>query len=535
MNKIFGGVAPEGRFVVGLHKPAYRVANLRENDYLSTLGIDEEGRVYDNRINFPENDVVEEQADRVYEIPNPFPFRGVTYIAGRWADRTANRPEKIFLPPAPWVSFRESLSQWPGGDFSDELMALLPEPLQLALAVSSTDPDDLVRLAAISCDIWFDDTSGRPRGLFYEKDDAGRARPKIKNHRLFEAVANNHWLPDDYKRIMVLRPGAQGGSEITAEWRGAEPTGHVFEYLRRNSYIPWGHYAANMADDVVRYRINDLRPEDVRGMRHLYYQRTYARLAHMLGLDFRHRRRTLSEDEVEQLRARILAAVNSGGQKSVLGLNATVWGWNFGFDYAPSHYRLHASHQQVHQQYALSPATVETLDKKQIPSYCSGDLVAAFISDYFQKTGRPFFEAYLQAIETNIRTDGRSGERSLVVHRDDHVMLFVPKAQTSQWELQLMTLKPVANILEADAGVRQSLDRAIHLAVTVLAGLGARMITTIEYSGRISPVKTDQRLVYSFLPRLPESPGAFSEFQLRWINGHFPEDFAAACRMKSGL
>ncbi len=42
--------------------------------------------------------------------------------------------------------------------------------------------------------------------------------------------------------------------------------------------------------------------------------------------------------------------------------------------------------------------------------------------------------------------------------------------------------------------------------------------------------ENDQRLLYSFLPKLPESPGAFSETQLRWINGHFPEDFAAACR-----
>jgi hypothetical protein len=39
-------------------------------------------------------------------------------------------------------------------------------------------------------------------------------------------------------------------------------------------------------------------------------------------------------------------------------------------------------------------------------------------------------------------------------------------------------------------------------------------------------------MVYAFLPRLPESPGAFSEAQLRWINGHYPEDFALACRLR---
>jgi hypothetical protein len=56
------------------------------------------------------------------------------------------------------------------------------------------------------------------------------------------------------------------------------------------------------------------------------------------------------------------------------------------------------------------------------------------------------------------------------------------------------------------------------------------MITNIEYSKRFDAPDKDQRLLYPFLPRLPESPGAFSEAQLRWIKGHYPEDFAAACR-----
>jgi hypothetical protein len=218
-----------------------------------------------------------------------------------------------------------------------------------------------------------------------------------------------------------------------------------------------------------------------------------------------------------------------------LFFDATIWGWNFGFDYAPTQYRLHASHQQTHQQYALTPARVETTDGEQIPSYSSGDLVADFIREYYRKTGRRFFEAYLEAVENNTRTDARSGESSLVVYRDDNVILFVPKAQTSQWELQLMTVKPVANVLQADTATRQALDRGIHTAVRVLAGLGARMITTIEYAGRISSTEPDQRLIYSFLPRLPESPGAFSEAQLRWINGHYPEDFASACRLNYGI
>ena len=64
----------------------------------------------------------------------------------------------------------------------------------------------------------------------------------------------------------------------------------------------------------------------------------------------------------------------------------------------------------------------------------------------------------------------------------------------------------------------------------MLGAMGARMITTIEYSKSVVDSDADQRLLVSFLPRLPESPGAFSEAQLRWINGHYPEDFALACR-----
>ena len=188
MNSFLGGVAPEGRFLVGVHRPAYRVVNLRENDFPDILGMRSGGRAHTNESNFPGGDVVVDRADRVYEIPNPFPFLGVTYIAGRWADRTANKPEKIFLPSPSPVSLRKSISQWAGDRDPDDLIALLPEPLQLALAVTSTDPGDLVRLAGISCDIWFDETSGCPQGLYYFRDDKGTVRPRISNEKLFEAV-----------------------------------------------------------------------------------------------------------------------------------------------------------------------------------------------------------------------------------------------------------------------------------------------------------------------------------------------------------
>jgi hypothetical protein len=70
------------------------------------------------------------------------------------------------------------------------------------------------------------------------------------------------------------------------------------------------------------------------------------------------------------------------------------------------------------------------------------------------------------------------------------------------------------------------------LTMQLLERMGARMITVIEYSKRFDSEDDDQRLLYAFLPRLPESPGAFSEAQLRWICGHYPEDFAEACRAR---
>ena len=113
-------------------------------------------------------------------------------------------------------------------------------------------------------------------------------------------------------------------------------------------------------------------------------------------------------------------------------------------------------------------------------------------------------------------------------------MLFVPKAQTSQWEVQIMTMpnqqgQLPGNILECSQETRHSLDTALLYAQKAMAALGAQMVTSIEYPKRFGST-ADQPLLYALLPRLPESPGAFSEAQLRFINGHYPEDFAAVCR-----
>ncbi|WP_031388170.1 hypothetical protein [Desulfonatronum thiodismutans] len=538
-------ITPEGRFHFGVHRPSYTVANLRAEDHLEALGRTETGKEMDNQRNFPAGDVQVDRASEIYEIPNAFPFRGTTYVDSSWADAKALDPLSITLPAPESTSMHRALDTifgateytTPSADKA-ALFAVLPESVLLAVAVASTDPDDLRIIAALSCDLLFDDAddpSGAvPTGLRYTKDADGRIRPVIHRHDLFEAVVNNPRLPDAYKVAMVLRPGVQGGSEVVGDFRfGPDGRTHVFEYLRRNSYIPWGHFAANMAHDAVRYGIRELDVEDILGLRHLYYQRTYIRLAELCGLATPRRRR-LAAEELEELRITTLDHIRRAaacGEEPAY--TATLWGWNFGFDFAPSGYRLHASHQQVHQQYALIPGALPTCwssAKSAFRPFACGDLVADAVERYRADTGQGLFTDYLRAIRANRRTDGRPGEADLVVHEDDQVLLFVPKAQASGFELQLMPLGTVGNVLEADAACRAALDRAMLTAQRALEGLGARMVTSIEYSRRLDSGDPDQRLLYAFLPKLPYAPGGFSEAQARCIVGHYPEDFALACR-----
>ncbi len=525
-------ITPDGKFQYGIHKPVYSVANLRQDTRLAALGQTSDNQPVDNARNYPQENIAVTTADWIYEIANPFPFKGCTYIDKEWADASAENPRRIRLGPPAEISLTATLKI---AGIGNALFAQLPEPLLLALATCSTDPDDLVILAGLSCELVGD--GEQPTGLRLREDSSGRLRPVIHNHALYEAVANNPHLPDDYKIVMVIRPGAQGASEIVGEWPKDGNT-HVFEYLRRNSYIPGGHYAANMADDAIRYSIAALGPDDITGLRHLYYQRTFVRLAAELGVPLPATKKMLLLEELEALRLIIAGKLQGMGSGS-----ASLWGWNFGFDFAPSLYRLHASHQQIHQQYAMVPSRVAIYNKGceqpvgQLPSYCCGDLLAELIDDYRQINGGDFFTDYRAAIAGNGRMDGRSDlAASLVVWSDSNCMLFVPKAQTSQWELQLMTLPNAdgnlpGNVVECDPAVRRSLDTGILMAQKALAGLGTRMVTSIEYAKRFGGENyLQQPLLYAFLPRLPESPGAFSEAQLRFINGHYPEDFAAVCR-----
>lgn len=535
-------VGADGAFLYGIHKPDYRVTNLRPPREPFSLGQTTKEQMVDNRGNFPSGDLRVTEADWIFEIPNAFPFRGRTFITRSWADAAAADPRRISLAPREEVSLAKALAKT---GVAAALYHQLPRPLLLALATCSTDPADLTRLAQQSCEFIF--AGETPIGLCYNEDRSGKFQPLIKDHPLFEAVANNPHTPDPYKIAMVIRPGAQGGSEIVGEWL-QEPSGsHAYEYLRRNSYIAGGHYAANMAEDAIRYDIASLSADDLCGLRHLYYQRTFVRLAEQLGLTPPTTARLLDAAELESLRQGILKLIN---QKDFLPLQscpATLWGWNFGFDYAPSLYRLHASHQQIHQQYAMIPGAIGLYREGMteavgtMMAYSCGDQIAAWLQEYQRLGHGDFFANYRRAITGNRRIDERRDlSADLIVWADRHVMLFVPKGQTSAWELQLMTLPDSegelpGNIVECDPEVRHSLDTALLKAQQALAGLGARMVSSIEYPKRLGKTEGPaQALLYAFLPKLPEAPGAFSEAQLRWINGHYPEDFAAACRNALG-
>ncbi len=535
--KIRSCVTPQQQFMYGIHKPDYITANLRINTKISPLGTLDASQTYSNKVNFPDSDVRVKDADWIFEIPNPFSFRGSTFIDKEWADNSASNPHKTNLPPKEELSLNELFRK---EDIPPSLFNKLPTALHLTLATSSTDPKDLVQLAEICCS-FEKNKEAVPIGLRYTKDSQGRPRAVINNHDLFEAVANNPALPDCYKIVMVLRPGTQGDSEIVGDFRDHDGN-HVFEYLRRNSYIAGGHYAANMADDAIRYSINDLSESDINGLRHLYYQRSFVRLATHLEIKISNKQKLYSSEALEQLRIDIKKSIKKGTSPEI---TSTLWGWNFGFDYAPTGYRLHASHQQIHQQYAMLPHTVALhngslhTSTETMPSFGCGDMIAEVIQSYHNDNKSDFFTDYLACIRKNVRMDDRDDlESSLIVWEDEHTILFVPKAQTSQWELQLMAKENengeiIGNILEADTASRTSLNRGIFMAQKALAGLGARMVTSIEYPKRIGKTgETGQHLLYSLLPKLPQSPGAFSEAQLRYINGHYPEDFAAVCRQQ---
>ncbi len=535
-------VDPSGIFICGLHQPCYRVINHRQSEALAVIGHGPDGRKVNNQANFPSGDLAVAHANGVYEIPNPFPFWGTTYILYRQAGYFSEYPERLRLR----TGYRESDRSIPllkdllagslkGTSRESYSIKDLPRSLLLALAQTSRDPEVLKAIAHLACDFELDNRK-EPIGLRYRDSGSGEMRPIIHDHELFDVLGNNIALPDRYKVTMLLMPGVQGDSPIVGEYISGPQT-HIWEYLRANSYIPWGHYAANMAQDSVRYRAEDLTSEDIIGLRQLYYQRVYTQMALNLNIAYVREVGSMCESELESLRKAVTQeVVERQGRGEKIPYTATLWGWNYGFDFSPSGYRLHASHQQIHQQYALIPPYIETVDPgnspaESIPTYAVGDQVAYFAAIYKKSYGVPFFDTYLRAIHSNTRLDGKKDlPASLVLYEDKNVMVHVPKAQRCHGEVQIMTTGHVGNILEAGPETRRSLDMCIRLVIQTLARLGAQMITCYEVSKRFDSLDPDQRLFYCFLPRLPGSPGAFSERQGRWITGHYPEDYAEAFR-----
>ncbi|MBT8407209.1 MAG: hypothetical protein KJP05_07110 [Deltaproteobacteria bacterium] len=519
-------VAPSGEFVYCIHKPQFTASNLRGNDYVVDLGKALNQETIYNADNFPDNDVQATSADWIYEIPNAFPFMGATFILKSKADQT----------PDGHNPFGDLLIRDPQRRDDVDLETQSRSSL-LSLASTSTDPGILTKLAEGSCRFTYDEEPQLPTGMIHDQTKKGDLQPVILDFQLFQLVSNNPFLPDEYKRAMVLTPGVQGKSPIVGEYVDGDT--HIWEYLRENSYVPWGHYAANMAHDAVRYKAKSLTEQDIVGLRHLYYQRIYVQLSIELGMPVEAKRRSLTPDELEDLRLSLVAEIgkrNKSGHQ--LPFNTTIWGQNFGFDLSPSGYRLSASHQQIHQQFALVRANVPSFvhgeNKTRVatmPTYSQGDVVDQFIGAYKEETGRDFFETYLEAIRNNHRLDGRTDkEKNLIFHQDENVIGFVPKAQRSQGEVQVMAKVKCGNVLEADPSIRDSLDRAILLTMKMLENLGVEMFTAFEISKRLDNPNPDQRLLYCFLPRHPRSPGGFSEFQQRWISNHYPEDFAKVCR-----
>ena len=237
-------VSPAGTFVYGIHKPAYKVINLREKDYITLLGHIGGETVVDNKVNFPTDDVNIDNADWVFEVSNPFPFMGATFILKSSADRHVEDANPFRF------NHERECTLLRLDDFLEQVDE--NDPFFVSMGRTSTDPDLLIELANMSCRFEFDPDTGDPVGIQYKKTEEGRLSQAITNRHLFEIVSNNPFLPDPYKQAMVLIPGIQGTNKIVGEYKESPGT-HIWEYLRDNSYIPWGHYASNMAHDAIRY------------------------------------------------------------------------------------------------------------------------------------------------------------------------------------------------------------------------------------------------------------------------------------------
>ncbi len=527
-------VLSSGDFIWGIHNPEYQVFNLCETSCLLYLGSDIEGNEVANQQNFPQTNINVANKGQIIEVLNPFPFFGATYIIKYQADKFSlpklapHKPEHSEISDTDKELLTLILNGSLSLDNKSFTLKSLGRRLLMALAQITDNPEILIEILKLSCDMTFD-KNNMPTGMVYKKNQYNVLKPVIHDHELFEIATNNPHLPYEYKLNAVLKPGVQGDNPVVGEYLKGNT--HIWEYLRANSYIPWGHYASNMAHDSVRYSAEDLSLEDMIGLRHLYYQRIYINMAIETGISLPEKPKFNEySPELEDIRLLVIKKIQKG---VVLNYNGTIWGWNYGFDYSASGFRLNASHQQIHQQYALVKKTISSNQREQLKTFVIGDFLSDFIKQFKDRHNISFFDAYLAAIKNNKRFDNRDDlPASLIIHEDAHIILFAPKAQRCHGELQIMTKKPMGNILFCDTETRKSIDRAIYLGIKALCLIGTKMVTSYEISSRFDDYESDQRLIYCMLPRHPQSPGAFSEKMERWVTGHYPEDFAHYLREK---
>ncbi|MEZ4567107.1 MAG: hypothetical protein R2860_09115 [Desulfobacterales bacterium] len=214
-------VDPSGKFVYGRHQPCFTVANLRENDYIGPLGRFADGAMVDNQANFPPGDVDEPAATMIYEIPNPFPFRGVTYISENWAAKKAKDPSSIMLSPPKAVSFTETLEKWFGKnqltpEKKHQIFNTLPASLNWPLR--KPPPTGGCRLAGpdLPANLWL---TQKPAGLtdfcIIRTNPVQSAR--YYGRPLYEVIANNPPLA----RCLQTGDGvnARGAREKVKSWK----------------------------------------------------------------------------------------------------------------------------------------------------------------------------------------------------------------------------------------------------------------------------------------------------------------------------
>jgi LmbE family N-acetylglucosaminyl deacetylase/diadenosine tetraphosphate (Ap4A) HIT family hydrolase len=155
-------------------------------------------------------------------------------------------------------------------------------------------------------------------------------------------------------------------------------------------------------------------------------------------------------------------------------------------------------------------------------SFNAGDRIGLLCRAYHEKHQRDYLEDYIHAIS----------QANLLLHEDDHAVLYIPIAQRFNFEVQIMVKdRAVGNILDTTPEIRKSLGRLEHLTYMMYQNeeLSIQSFNTVMYATRFSAKNNyGQRLVVSIYPRTTIM--ALSELAGRNVVDSFPWDAAAALR-----